>query len=135
MKKLSILFFVLVSFSLWSQTPKEQSVDSLLRKETGKTLAQYLAHFQQVDAQYQQALHAYKKAKKATPTPSMPSKTYTSEDFPMVVLAKGKKTYELKDISKVRFKKISETQFVKPEQSTALFGTQGQFGVYIVNVK
>lgn len=144
MKKKYLFILILFCTKGFGQ---EKIIDSVLVKNIGRTYREYLAHFEKVDTEYQAEISKIREAiqknnynEKST-LPTFPNKIETSEEFPLVILTKGKKEYNLIDLDKFILdkKKLKRVKNVYhyPSQSAEsfLYGTRGQFGVYIIEVE
>ena len=141
MKK--ILFFILVLFcgNVFGQTKQERLIDSILISNTTKTYQEYLSHFEKIDKEHNTLLNTIRKNVKESnqdknrTLPTVPNKKYTSKEFPMIQIHKGKESKDLRNFSILAFEKIKKVSFLENPRATALYGSQGEFGVYIIEVE
>lgn len=138
-----ILFFILVLFCVhtFAQTKQKQLIDSVLVANIGKTYSEYLAHFEKIDKEHNALLDTIRKNVKENShnknrtLPTVPNKKHSSKEFPMVQIYKGEESEDLRNLSVLAFKKIKKVSFLGNPKATVLYGSQGRYGVYIIEVE
>ncbi|WP_155285744.1 hypothetical protein [Capnocytophaga felis] len=139
MKKFLFPMLVLFYINAFGQIKKEQLIDSVLVANTTKTYQEYLAHFKKVDNEYDILLKKTQKDIKRNnhkgTLPAISNRTYSSKEFPMVKIHNGNQSYDLKNLNELTFTQIKKVSFLENPSATALYGSQGQFGIYIIEVK
>lgn len=139
MKETIFTYMLFLSLSCFGQTKQEQLIDSVLVANTTKTYQEYLAHFKKVDKEYKNVLNKLQKNSKKEGDirtfPTIPNKKYSSKEFPIVEIHNRSKSNNLKNFKELSFTKIKKVSFLENPRATALYGSQGQYGVYIIEVE
>ncbi|MFJ1434072.1 hypothetical protein ACILFN_01815 [Capnocytophaga canimorsus] len=141
MRTIIVLNLMLFSALSFSQTKTEKMIDSVLVKNVGKTYEQYLTHFKKTDIEYKTKTDKIRSQIQERndsvfrTLPTFPNKIYATQTYPMVVIVKNKKEYSLQDLSKIAFKAVKKSHFLNQQEGDAIFGIQGSFGVYFIEVE
>lgn len=139
MKKLVYLFVLVVLpvGSLFSQNKQEEQLDSVLTQYTGQKYTAYVDFLKQQYHEMEQPIVKPKTNENGLVLVSR-SVSISSEKFPLVVISKGNKSWNLFEMlqEKISFKTIEKVSFFKPKTPEALlYGERGRFGVCIIHIK
>lgn len=138
-----MLFVLLILFCVngFGQNKEEIMNDSVLVATTGKTYQEYLLHFQKAEKDNEKLKNKIfkewreRKDKTQVLHPAVLNVRYSTAEFPLVIIIAKGKFSSLNDFSDVSFSKIKKISHLGKEGGAALYGTQGQYGVYIIEVE
>ena len=135
-------FIILIQITLLSsfsfgQTKQEQLIDSVLVSCVSKTYEQYIDCVRQKEKKIKpSATEMEALYKKNGIYPSF-STMYYSKECPLIIVKKQNQLLgaAIYPSLKVDFEKIKKVSFLENPRATALYGSQGEFGVYIIEVE